>query len=90
MLREYFGKELNKQLNPDEAVAEGAAIQAGMLASAQAVASDGSEQVEFQNVTPLHVGIRVCGLNPDDPGDDRMDVVIPKNTPYPCQKSVKK
>lgn len=45
MLKEYFGKELNKQLNPDEAVAEGAAIQAGMMAGAQAVASDGSEQV---------------------------------------------
>ena len=45
MLKEYFGKELNKQLNPDEAIAEGAAIQAGMMAGAQAVASDGSEQV---------------------------------------------
>jgi len=31
MLREYFGKPVNKELNPDQAVAAGAAIKAGML-----------------------------------------------------------
>ena len=32
MLKEYFGRELNMKLHPDEAVAQGAAIYAGMLA----------------------------------------------------------
>ena len=34
--------------------------------------------------------IRVCGLNHDDPEDDKTMVVIPKNTPYPCEYSVTK
>lgn len=69
MLKEYFGRELNMQLNPDEAVAQGAAIQAGMLAGAQAVSSD-EEIIKFQDITTLHVGIRVCGLDRNNRDDD--------------------
>lgn len=36
------------------------------------------------------MGIRVCGLDPNNPDDDKLDVVIPKNTVYPCERSVTK
>ena len=58
MLSEFFdGKALNKQLNPDEAVAYGATFQAGILS--------GNNQIETPNesflidVTPLSLGIEV-------------------------------
>ncbi|GAU17819.1 hypothetical protein TSUD_172080 [Trifolium subterraneum] len=76
LLKEFFeGKELYSSINPDEAVAYGAAIQAALL----------SEDVKnvpnlvLQDVTPLSLGMDVIG--------DVMDVVIPKNTPIPVKKT---
>lgn len=65
-----FRRKPNKGINPDEAVAIGAAIQSGIL--------DGElREVILLDVTPLSLGIRVQG--------NRMSVVIPRNTPLPAQ-----
>ena len=88
MLEEFFGKKLNMQLNPEEAVAQGAAIQAATLAGAQATFGFEQEEEKLQDVTPFHVGIRVCGLDHTNREDDKIDVIIPKNTPYPCEVSI--
>ncbi|KAJ1701371.1 hypothetical protein LUZ63_001150 [Rhynchospora breviuscula] len=76
LVQDFFeGKELSKGINPDEAVAYGAAIQAINL--------NGQGSVEMQNivlvdVTPLSLGIGTQGK--------RMTVVVPRNTPIPTKK----
>ena len=46
--------------------------------------------MRFRDVIPMAIGIRVCGANVNLRSDDLMDIVIPKNTPYPCEFSVTK
>ncbi|XP_065210429.1 heat shock 70 kDa protein II-like [Planococcus citri] len=81
MLQEFFnGKELNKSINPDEAVAYGAAVQAAIL--------NGDESKEVQDivlfdVTPLSLGISV-GF------DCKMSVIIERNTQIPARRTVKR
>eukprot|EP01018_Ginkgo_biloba_P010898 Gb_02159 [translate_table: standard] len=67
----FGGKELCNSINPDEAVAYGAAVQAAVLSS---------ERIDLMlmDVTPLSLGISVLG--------DVMAVVIPKNTAIPTRK----
>ncbi|CAJ2669450.1 unnamed protein product [Trifolium pratense] len=76
LLQEFFkGKELCKSINPDEAVAYGAAIQAALL-------SDSIKSVPnmiLKDVTPLSLGVEING--------DLMDVVIPRNTSIPVKKT---
>ncbi|CAI8612059.1 unnamed protein product [Vicia faba] len=76
LLQDFFkGKELCKSINPDEAVAYGAAVQAALL-------SDGFKNVPgivLQDVTPLSLGVEING--------DLMDVVIPRNTSIPVRKT---
>jgi L1 cell adhesion molecule like protein len=76
LLQEFFArKDLFKSINPDEAVAYGAAVQAALL-------SDGFKNVPnlvMQDVAPLSLGISVHG--------DIMDVVIAKNTSIPIKKT---
>ncbi|XP_045826860.1 heat shock 70 kDa protein 4-like [Trifolium pratense] len=76
LLQEYFaGKDLCKSINPDEAVAYGAAVQAALL-------SEDFKNVPnlvLQDVAPLSLGIFVKG--------DIMDVVIPRNTSVPVKKT---
>jgi L1 cell adhesion molecule like protein len=77
LLSEYFnGKELNKSVNPDEAVAFGAAVQAAILTGEQ---SKGLKDVILVDVTPLSLGIETAG--------QQMTVLIPRNTTIPCKKS---
>ena len=71
MVRDLFGKEPNRSVNPDEVVAVGAAIQGGVLAG------DVSD-VLLLDVTPLSLGIETLG--------DVYDVLIPRNTTIPTQK----
>ncbi|MBU7046906.1 MAG: molecular chaperone DnaK [Theionarchaea archaeon] len=71
-LREYFGKELQKDINPDECVAIGAAIQGGVLAG-------DVKDVLLLDVTPLSLGIETSG--------QVFTKLIEKNTTIPTMKS---
>lgn len=71
-VRKIFGKEPNKSVNPDEVVALGAAIQAGVLAG-------DVEDVLLLDVTPLSLGIETLG--------GIMTRLIGKNTTIPARKS---
>jgi len=76
MLSEFFnGKVLNRSINPDEAVAYGAAVQAAILNG------EGSENVKdllLLDVAPLSQGIETAG--------GVMTVLIPRNTTIPTKK----
>jgi len=77
LLQDFFnGKELNKSVNPDEAVAYGAAVQAAILTNSQ---SANLQQVVLVDVTPLSLGIETAG--------QVMTVLIPRNTTVPVKKS---
>ena len=70
IVREIFGKEPNTSQNPDEAVALGAVIQAGIL-------SGTLRNVVLLDVTPLSLGIETFG--------GLMNIIIPRNTTIPCK-----
>ena len=73
LVRKLTGKEPKKGINPDEVVAVGAAIQAGVLTGA----GGGSDMV-LVDVTPLTLGVETLG--------DVFDVVIPRNTSVPTRQ----
>jgi molecular chaperone DnaK len=72
MVQDFFGKEPKKDLNPDEAVAMGAAIQAGVLGG-------DVKDVLLLDVTPLSLGIETMG--------GVMTKLIEKNTTIPTNQS---
>jgi len=77
MLQEYFGgKELCKALNPDEAVAYGAAMQGAILSGSQ---HEAHKNMLLMDVTPLSLGIETVGKV--------MSTIIKRNTQIPCRKT---
>ena len=71
-VKKLFGKEPNKSINPDEVVAIGAAVEAGIIGGEM-------KDVLLLDVTPLSLGIETLGgVN---------TVLIPKNTTIPTEKS---
>lgn len=74
-LKKFFnGKELNQSIHPDEAVAYGATVQAGVLTNQKR-----TEDVLVIDVTPLSMGIETAG--------GIMTVLIPRNTAIPTKKT---
>jgi molecular chaperone DnaK len=72
VVKEYFGKEPHKGVNPDEVVAIGAAVQGGVLAG-------DVKDLLLLDVTPLSLGIETLG--------GVMTVLISRNTTIPSKKS---
>jgi molecular chaperone DnaK len=72
IVRELFGKEPHKGVNPDEVVAIGAGVQAGVLAG-------DVKDLLLLDVTPLSLGIETLG--------GVMTTLIPRNTTIPTRKS---
>jgi molecular chaperone DnaK len=72
IVKDYFGKEPNKSVNPDEVVAIGAAIQGGVLGGEV-------KDVLLLDVTPLSLGIETLG--------GVTTVLIPRNTTIPTKKA---
>jgi molecular chaperone DnaK len=71
IVKDFFGKEPNKGVNPDEVVAVGAAVQAGVL-------SGDVKDLVLLDVTPLSLGVETLG--------GVMTPMIPRNTTIPTQK----
>ena len=72
IVKQFFGKEPHKGVNPDEVVAIGAAVQGGVLAGEV-------KDVLLLDVTPLSLGIETLG--------GVMTTLIPRNTTIPSKKS---
>jgi len=76
MLQEYFnGKKINRSLNPNEAVALGAAIQGAIITN---VKNEKIERIVLMDVLPFSIGIETKG--------GAFSVLIPRNSTIPCKK----
>ena len=77
MIKDFFnGKEPNRGINPDEAVAYGAAVQGGILGGEQ---SEETKDILLIDVTPLTMGIETVG--------GVMTKVLPRGPVIPAKKS---
>jgi len=77
LIQEFFnGKIPNRSINPDEAVAYGAAVQAAIVSGSE---STSISDVILLDIAPLSMGIETAG--------NIMTVLIPRNTGIPTKKS---
>merc|ERR1712137_879070 len=77
LIKEFFnGKEPCKSINPDEAVAYGAAVQAAILGG---TSNDATKDILLIDVTPLSLGIETAG--------NVMTKIINRNSTIPCKKN---
>jgi len=74
MVRQFFGKEPNRSINPEEAVAAGAAVQSGVITGS-------IREVLLIDVAPLTLGIELAG--------GIFKELIPRNSSIPCEASRK-
>ncbi|XP_075634195.1 heat shock cognate 70 kDa protein-like [Castanea sativa] len=76
LLQDFFdGKELCKSINPDEAVAYGAAVQAAIVTGMK---NEKLKDIVLLDVTPLSLGVEIIG--------EEMSIIIPRNTATPTEK----
>ncbi|KAJ4831810.1 70-kilodalton heat shock protein [Turnera subulata] len=73
----FHGKQLCRSINPDEAVADGAAVQAAILSGEGSVTA---EDFALEDVTPLSLGAETV--------DGEMGALIPRNTTIPTRKEL--
>ena len=78
MITIYFGKNPHKEINPDEAIASGAAILGATIIDN--INDDKIKDLKIIDITPLSLGIGLV--------NGEMDVIIPKNTTIPCKKTI--
>lgn len=76
LLKDFFGKNLNSGVNPDECVAYGATIQAAALAG---IKSEMTDNILLLDCTPLSLGIETSG--------NVSTVLIPRGTTVPAKKT---
>ena len=77
LVSDFFNKDANKSINPDEAVAYGAAVQAAILSGD--TSSKSTNEILLLDVAPLSVGIETAG--------GVMTALIKRNTTIPTKKS---
>jgi heat shock protein 5 len=76
LVQDFFGKEVNTGINPDEAVAFGAAVQGGIMCGEE---SKETENLVIIDATPLSLGIETVG--------GVMSNIIPRGSVFPTKKS---
>lgn len=76
LLKDFFGKEVNNTINPDECVAYGATVQAAVLSG---TGTEETDNLLLLDCTPLSLGVETSG--------DVCTVLIPRGTTIPTKKS---
>ncbi|MDQ1252234.1 MAG: hypothetical protein QG646_1352, partial [Euryarchaeota archaeon] len=87
MLKGYFGKEPSKALNPDECVALGASVKAALLKKEKwSLPGEKKTWALPSGMQDINVTSHSFGLAVLKDGELYNSIIIPKNTPYPCNR----